>query len=202
MPLPESGLPTDSKPISTELIEDSSYANDVQYIAARIKQRQCILFLGSAIHAPAPDGSKYDYPVSKCPPIGSQLSESLAKKCGYPDQDRWNLQRVSWFFERKNVFRSILVDEIKAAVQADRTPSPVLRGLAQMGFPIVITTNYDQLYERALDLAAQEQALPEQMTEKPRSIYDKSVYLISSKVRTRMRSGAFVQPACPVKNSR
>lgn len=65
----------------------------------------------------------------------------------------------------EKVFRSILVDEIRAAVQTGRKPSPILRGLAALKFPLVITTNYDQLYEQALDSVAPTKAS-----------YDKTVY--------------------------
>jgi SIR2-like domain len=188
--------PTPNPLGAAPFIEDPSYPKDIQYIAERINNRQCILFLGSAIHAPAPDGSKYDYPISKCPPIGSQLSRQLATQCDYPGEDWWNLQRVAWFYERKNVFRSMLVDEIKEAVHNDRCPSPVLRGLARIGFPIVITTNYDQLYEQALDQIAREKALatgksPEEAKGVSAS-YDKCVYSQSSNVRTK---DCMVQPS-------
>ncbi len=46
--------------------------------------------------------------------------------------------------------RHQLVDAIIEAVQTGKRPSPMLRALAEMGFPLVITTNYDQLFERAL----------------------------------------------------
>jgi hypothetical protein len=187
MSLPESN--TNPDPLGqAPFIEDSSYDKDVLFIAQRIKERRCILFLGSAVHCPAPFDSKYDYPPNKCPPIGSQLSETLAAKCDYPDKDRWNLQRVAWFYERRNVFRSILVDEIKAAVQTGREPSPVLRGLARLGFPIVITTNYDHLYEQALDLVAQDEALAQGKSaadaQKTRASYDISIFS-QSKERTK-----------------
>jgi hypothetical protein len=158
-------------------------------MAESIQQRKCILFLGSAIHAPVPTGSKYRYTSEQCPPIGGQLSELLAKECSYPEEDRWNLQRVAWYYEHVRKFRSLLVDEVKSAVHKDRQPSPVLRGLARLGFPLVITTNYDQLYELSLDLLAQEQArsggMAEQDVIKVKAKYDKCIYSSSSTLRTR-----------------
>jgi SIR2-like protein len=71
-------------------------------------------------------------------------------QCGYKGDDWWNLQRVSQFFETKMRSRYMLVNAIHRAVQLNKEPSPVLHGLANLDFPIVITTNYDDLYEKAL----------------------------------------------------
>ncbi len=158
-----------SNPSSPEKIQKRhQYEMRVRNIASAVRNGKCILFLGSASHAASPPNSIYSYPEAECPPVGSQLSERLAKKCGYPDEDRWNLQRVSWYYEWQSGFRSELVREVSDAVHkrsldvqgpegetsAELKPSPVLRGLAELGFPIVITTNYDQLYEKALDAAS------------------------------------------------
>lgn len=129
-----------------------SYDKIWSYIAEQVSQHQCILFLGSAIHVPPPaDLTEYNYPKEKAPPIGSELSKYLAEKSDYPNQDWWNLQRVAQHFESQTKSRFMLVKEIEKAVQVGREPSPILRMLAELEFPIVITTNYDQLYERALD---------------------------------------------------
>ena len=42
------------------------------------------------------------------------------------------------------------MDAVNDAVQTGKRPSPMLRALAELGFPLVITTNYDQLFESAL----------------------------------------------------
>lgn len=166
-------------PTPEQLRELNQYKLRVRTIGERVRNRQCILFLGSAIHVPS-SNPKYDYPKAKCPPIGSQLSELLAERCGYPDQDRWNLQRVSSYYEYISGFREPLVTEIRKAIELEdevaggnpspearieREPSPVLRALARLEFPIVITTNYDHLYERALTQVAQEKARQAQKPE-------------------------------------
>jgi len=60
----------------------------------------------------------------------------------------------------------------------------VLRGLARLGFPLVITTNYDQLYETALDQVAREEARAlgksEQDVAKVRASFDKCIYSANS----------------------
>lgn len=56
----------------------------------------------------------------------------------------------------------------------------MLRGLARLGFPLVITTNYDQLYEQALHQVAQERARAEGKSEavvaQIQAEFDKCVY--------------------------
>ncbi len=80
----------------------------------------------------------------------------LAQQCDwqsrFPDEDPSNLQRVSLFFERSQG-RANLVRAVREAVQFRKRPSPLLGALAELGFPVVITTNYDQLLEDALAAA-------------------------------------------------
>jgi hypothetical protein len=184
-------------------VKQQQYEMRVQNIVETVKRKECILFLGSAIHV-ASSNSNYCYPPSKCPPIGNQLSELLAKKCKYPDKDRENLQRVSSYYEWLSGFRSPLVSEIRNAVETEiteaiagkpsppplpREPSPVLRGLARLGFPIVITTNYDHLYEKALGQIAQEQASgaskPAAKVTATEENFDKCIYSPKSIVKTK-----------------
>ena len=122
-------------------------------VADAVRSERCILFLGAGVHAPPPDGSAFTYPAEVRPPFGSGLSRELARTCGlagrFPDEDPDNLQRVSLFYEIARS-RHQLVDAVRNAVQVGKQPSPMLRALAELGFPLVITTNYDQLFERAL----------------------------------------------------
>jgi hypothetical protein len=118
-----------------------------------VRQGQCILFLGAGVHAPPPEGSAFAYPAEQRPPIGSALSRQLAEACDFverfPGEDPGNLQRVALAYEIDSS-RGQLVDEIIESVDAGRAPSPMLRALARLDFSLVITTNYDQLFERAL----------------------------------------------------
>ena len=131
----------------------------VELIAAAVEQQHCILFLGAGVHAPPPEGSGYEYPAAQRPPIGSALSRELAASCAlqerFPDEDPSNLQRVALFYEIARSRRH-LVDAVAAAVNTGKQPSPMLRALAELGFPLVITTNYDQLFERALFAAGKQ----------------------------------------------
>jgi hypothetical protein len=135
-------------------------------IIDKIKEAKCILFLGSMASAPASEGCPYKY--VKAPPGGAELSRRLAKACAYPFEDDTNLQRVSLFFEfRKDGSRQSLVDTITREIggwedgaDAGGTPSripfepsPALHMLAALPFPIIITTNYDKLFDIALNRA-------------------------------------------------
>jgi predicted RNase H-like HicB family nuclease len=98
--------PAEAKPLSED---QPSYEDDLEYIKKRLAARECILFLGSAIHVPPPpELTQYQYSPDNAPPVGSQLSKILAEKCDYPGADWWNLQRVSQYFETrtKSRFRS------------------------------------------------------------------------------------------------
>ena len=122
-------------------------------IAGAVRGGQCILFLGAGVHAPPPEGSGFSYPPEQRPPIGSALSRELAVGCDFearfPGEDPGNLQRVALAYEIDSS-RSRLVDAIVDAVDVGKAPSPMLRALARLDFSLVITTNYDQLFERAL----------------------------------------------------
>ena len=122
-------------------------------IAKAVASGKCILFMGAAVHSAPPEDSVYVYPETERPPIGSALSRRLAANSDFakdmPDEDVRSLQRVAQYFELAKE-RSNLVKEIKDAVVTGKRPSPVVRALAELNFPIVITTNYDRLFETAL----------------------------------------------------
>ncbi len=128
-------------------------ADALGLIADAVKLQRCILFLGAGVHAPPPEESSFAYPPELRPPIGSALSQALARTCQleerFPREDPANLQRVALFYEISRS-RHQLIDAVTAAVQTGKRPSPMLRALAELGFPLVITTNYDQLLENAL----------------------------------------------------
>jgi hypothetical protein len=131
----------------------------LELVADGVRKHQCILFLGAGVHAPPPEGSGFAYPGDERPPSGAALSRELARTCGlaerYPNEDLGNLQRVALFFEIERS-RHQLVEAVRDAVQVNRRPSPMLRALAELDFPLIITTNYDQLLENALAAAGKQ----------------------------------------------
>lgn len=133
---------------------DLDVANALDFLATQIDAGKCILFLGAGVHAPPPARSRFKYPAAQRPPIGSQLSRVLAEKLElkkkHPKEDVRNLQRVSLFFEIERS-RAQLVEAVREAVQDGKKASPLLRALAEIGFPLVVTTNYDRLFEGQLE---------------------------------------------------
>ena len=128
-------------------------------IANAVEKGHCILFLGAGAHAGPPPESSYSYPEEQRPPIGKALSKRLADACellkDYPHESVTDLQRVSLFFQIAKS-RRLLVDAIKVAVEEGKKPSPALHALAALDFPLVVTTNYDRLFDRALRAAGKE----------------------------------------------
>jgi hypothetical protein len=131
----------------------SEMSRALDLVGEAVREQRCILFLGAGVHAPPPEGSPFSYPPPQRPPVGAVLSRQLAADCDFagrfPNEDAGNLQRVGLAYEIDSS-RSRLVDAIASAVQTGTAPSPMLRALAQLDFPLVITTNYDGLFERAL----------------------------------------------------
>jgi hypothetical protein len=131
----------------------SQVSRVLDLVGEAVRHQRCILFLGAGVHAPPPEGSGFAYPPEQRPPIGAALSRQLAAECDFagrfPGEDPGNLQRVALAYEIDSS-RARLVDAIAGAVDVGRAPSPMLSALARLDFPLVITTNYDGLFERAL----------------------------------------------------
>lgn len=134
-------------------IASTASRTNVDTIAKHVKSGKCILFLGSGVHFPS---RKYNYLEQECPPLGGQFSVRLADKCRFrehfPNESATNLQRVSLCYEIEHS-RAELVEEVKQAVHVNKRPSPALRALAEMPFSLIVTTNYDKLFEEALGRA-------------------------------------------------
>lgn len=135
------------------MTSDSDIDDVIGTIAEAINQKRCILFLGAGVHAPPPDGSPFEYPAEQRPPIGAGLSQKLTASCDLSGklrkEDMSNLQRVALAYQITRT-RHLLVEAVSEEVQVGKRPSPMLRALAELDFPLVITTNYDQLFESAL----------------------------------------------------
>jgi SIR2-like domain len=92
-------------------------------------------------------------------PSGSELSEYLAEKFDYPAPDKYDLVRVSQYIAVMTG-SGPLYEELRTLLDADYPPTPLHRFLATLpaalrekGYPpryqLVVTTNYDDLMERA-----------------------------------------------------
>jgi hypothetical protein len=129
------------------------YPAHLEAIADAVREGACLLFLGAGVHAPPPEGSAFEYPEDARPPLASALSESLATAsrltARHPRENPTDLRRVALFYEVERGRRD-LEEHIRRAVHVGKEPSPVVRALAELGFPLVVTTNYEQLFENAL----------------------------------------------------
>src|ERR1700704_5722520 len=119
-----------------------------------VQNGDCILFLGAGVHREPPPDSSFEYLKEKRPPLGWELTEQLAKDCGFADKlpgEQLDLQRVSLCYEKtQGLGRKALVDSLIYHMRDGKEPSPALRMLAGLPFKIIVTTNYDHLLERAL----------------------------------------------------
>ena len=131
----------------------SDLNGELDLVADGVRGGKAVLFLGAGVHAGPPADSPFSYPAEQRPPVGAELSRELARACRlperYPKENVDNLQRVALFYEIARSRRQ-LVDAVRDAVQVSKRPSPMLRALAELDFPLVITTNYDPLFEQAL----------------------------------------------------
>jgi hypothetical protein len=130
-------------------------ARDVRAVAEVIRAGHCTLFLGAGVHSAPPAGSRWAYGEKERPLRGGELSTHLAAATRYaeqyPDEQVRNLGRVSLYCELHEKYgRKWLIEEVRKQVHTGKKPSPALRGLTELGFPLIATTNYDQLIEDAL----------------------------------------------------
>jgi hypothetical protein len=122
-------------------------------VADAVRSGECTLFLGAGVHSLPPDGSPFSYPAADAPPRGAEQARTLAAGCGVDPAilgDLTDLRRISLYYERVAHDRGKLIRAVLKEVQENRKPSPMLRALAELPFSYVITTNYDNLLERAL----------------------------------------------------
>jgi hypothetical protein len=124
-------------------------------LVGRVREGECILFLGAGVHAPPPEDSRYIYAKMERPLLGGDLARALARECNFkkklPKESPHDLERVSLCFEiTQGLGRKELVDSLEKHLRNGKKPSPALKMLAGLPFKIIVTTNYDQLLETAL----------------------------------------------------
>ncbi len=122
---------------------DYSFLTEDQWQTIResIAAGECVPFLGA--------GASLGYEGAVGLPTGGELAAELAKECKYPGPDPTDFLRVSQYYEyaraavqvRRAISRRINVPGVE--------PSRVHRALATLPFSIVLTTNFDNLMERA-----------------------------------------------------
>jgi hypothetical protein len=131
----------------------------IEEIADKVGHDMCILFLGAGVHHQPPEQTRYTYLDEDRPPMGNELANALAERSGFAARfpnEGITLPRVALDYQEQYASRRALVDQIIEKVSTGKRPSPILNALASLSFPLVITTNYDKLFEKALTQAGKE----------------------------------------------
>jgi hypothetical protein len=115
-------------------------------LAEEVKRGECILFFGAGVHASPGKGSGFEYPATKQPLLGWQLTEEMAKTCQFQQKfpnEPLDLQRVSLCYETdKALGRARLVTFLRKQVQDGKEPSPALQMLAALPFKIITEVSH------------------------------------------------------------
>lgn len=132
---------TEGVPSPAEGLAEETWATLVDSILAQ----QCTPFLGAGVAWPHL-------------PTGRALATDLATEHGYPLPDTWNLPRVTQYlatvyqpvFAKRRVAERIRSAQLDYLNSNDGQAPANYRVLATLGFPLLVTTNYDGFLERAL----------------------------------------------------
>jgi len=132
-------------------------------VITAITDGDVVSFLGAGVNlCGRPEGASYQH--GQYLPSGSELAEYLAQQFGYMGGDKKDLLRVSQY---ATVMRGSapLYRRLHFIFDADYPPTPLHRFLAllpgllrEKGYPpyqLIVTTNYDDVLERAFQEAAQ-----------------------------------------------
>src|SRR5215211_7355518 len=136
-------------------------------ITQRIVAGAVVPFLGAGVNlCGRPDSVSWER--DHYLPSGSELAAHIASDVDYPYKDRTNLLRVSQYVDVM-LGNGPLYEELHTVFDADYTPTPVHRLLASLPslikarlsekpkfFPLIATTNYDDLLEKAFKDAGEE----------------------------------------------
>jgi len=133
-------------------------------IITAIKDNRVVPFFGAGVNLcgrpEGADGKPLPWqPSSQYLPSGWELSQYLATKFTYPDQDPWDLVRVSQYVATMDGL-GVLYRELRLLFNTDYQSTPLhdvfaalpgyarTRGLSD-GHLLIVTTNYDDVMERA-----------------------------------------------------
>lgn len=130
-------------------------------IARLFKEGSIVPFLGAGVNfgTRTPADAQWNEKTNTFLPSGAELSRFLAGDSGFPSQEKHDLDdlaKVAAFYveatERKN-----LTDQLHKFFDQDFTPCDIHKYLAEIPTPLlIVTTNYDDLTERAFATAGRE----------------------------------------------
>jgi hypothetical protein len=131
-------------------------------VVKNLRRGKLVFFLGAGVNlCGRPDGMTWT--PGAYLPSGAELASHLAACFSYPEASATDLPRVAQF-AAVSKSSGDLYDELDAVFEATYQPTPVHSFLARVPaavralsprptFPLIVTTNYDDLLETALDAA-------------------------------------------------
>ena len=142
-------------------------------IDKKLREGGAVPFLGAGVNIRSPGAEG----VGTQLPTGGQLSRQLADLVSFPSDDERDIEdlsKVASYFVETSA-RSVLRQELRAVFDIDSEPGPIHHYLASIDTPLlIVTTNYDDNMERALQRAGRPFDLVVHPTD--RKDYDASVF--------------------------
>lgn len=144
-------------------VSSTSLDSQFQTIAANLAEGRVIPFLGAGANLcdrpPASYPTPDDWNPGRYLPSGAELACYLRKRYGFPQQTD-DLIRISQYVSIVNG-TGPLYEDLHRIFNADYLPTPLHRFIARIPsllrskgynrqYPLIVTTNYDDLVERAL----------------------------------------------------
>lgn len=126
-------------------------------IADLLSSGQVVPFLGAGVNfGTRPPGAGWDLETGEFLPSGGELSRFLAGRANFPSTDEHDLTDLakvaSYFVEASG--RKPLRERLRRIFDRDFTPCDIHALLAEVRAPLlIVTTNYDDLTERAFQAA-------------------------------------------------
>lgn len=130
-----------------------------QGIAKALQRGHVVPFLGagaSVFHRPRDRANDPQF----CPPSGAALADHLARLAHFPDnadaQHRQNLSLIASYFGLVSLGDGFLRDELREVFSPEFEPNGLhglLARIAQTTNLLIVTTNYDDMIERAFERA-------------------------------------------------
>jgi len=115
--------------------------NEWQLIVKNIKREQCIPFLGA--------GASLGFEKNAGLPTAGQLAQMLADECGYSGSDKTDFFRVSQYYvmaRDPHDLQCVIRDKLSVP---GVKPGIIHNVLASLPFRYILTTNFDDLMEKA-----------------------------------------------------
>lgn len=119
-----------------------------ELIRDRLLRGKVIPFLGAGVSLGCRPESQVWTPESPFLPSALELASHLDRRSGYPSVEPDDLTRIAQYFDGV-AGRGGLDDELHAVFSRTCAPTPVHYFLARIPGLLIVTTNYDDLLERA-----------------------------------------------------